>query len=383
MRIGLVLFGHLRSFRSAHDSYKSFLNILQQVGDVDVFCHTWDIEESVTASWWKEHKPEDPPSATVNAKEIEEKYRPVKYIIEPSRHFDDSTYNVNSSIPVAGILSMLYTQRKAFDLLKEYESQNGFLYDVVVKARYDLLFEVTPVFPLIVQRSAQEKCIFLPTSNPYEQLGSFSDVFAVGHRQLMEEYFEFYPNFPEALDAYQQMGYRQFLPELCLTLYLRQKGFLINELSELRIHILRKNGDKFQINTDKNFTENNPHFFHHKTRNKVNEILPPHSDITNKNTKHIVKKYISWIYPGATNDLLDEYVNFFEGGKISFNKVSVLAKKTKTSNLFMPFIMRDFFETAFRRSHFGIVKKLFLASLLMRHTNYGMFYFRVLKSATR
>ena len=105
MRIGLVLFGHLRSFRSTHDSYKQFLKILQRSGDVDVFCHTWDIEESVTASWWKEHKPGDTPSATVNANEIIEKYRPVKYTIEPSRQFDDAGYDIKSAIPIAGILS--------------------------------------------------------------------------------------------------------------------------------------------------------------------------------------------------------------------------------------------------------------------------------------
>ena len=73
MRIGLVLFGHLRSYRQTLSSFETFLKTLQQAGDVDVFCHTWDIEESVTASWWKEHKPGDIPPATVNEIEIKEK----------------------------------------------------------------------------------------------------------------------------------------------------------------------------------------------------------------------------------------------------------------------------------------------------------------------
>ena len=109
MRIGLVLFGHLRSFRSAHESYKQFLKTLQQTGDVDVFCHTWDIEESITASWWKEHKPGDIPPSNVKANEVEEKYRPVRYVIEPSKQFDDKDFKIRSAIPVAGILSMLRT----------------------------------------------------------------------------------------------------------------------------------------------------------------------------------------------------------------------------------------------------------------------------------
>jgi hypothetical protein len=119
MKIAIVLSGHLRSFRKTHSSFLQFKNTLLQLGAVDIFCHTWDIEESVTASWWKDHKTDNPPPATVNSREIENAYRPVKLIIEPTVHFDDSAYKITASIPVAGILSMLHTQRRAYELLKE------------------------------------------------------------------------------------------------------------------------------------------------------------------------------------------------------------------------------------------------------------------------
>jgi len=94
MKIGLVLFGHLRSYRQTLPSFNKLKETLQQSGQVDVFCHTWNIEESVTASWWKEHKPDNPPPATVSDKQIEESFSPLKCIIEPSRQFDDSDYDM-------------------------------------------------------------------------------------------------------------------------------------------------------------------------------------------------------------------------------------------------------------------------------------------------
>ena len=253
MKIGLVLFGHLRSFRSTHESYKRFLKALQQSGDVDVFCHTWDIEESVTASWWKEHKPGDIPPATVNAKEIAEKYRPARYVIEPSRQFDDSGYNIRSSIPVAGILSMLHSQQQGFQLLEQHSKENSVAYDIVIKSRYDLLYEIAPAFSNLIHDCLMNNCLYLPSSNPYELGGSFSDVFVLGSMKLAKEYFNFIPDFKHAIETYQQKGYNEFLPELCLTEYLREKRISLKELAGLRIHILRLSGDKFQINTENYF----------------------------------------------------------------------------------------------------------------------------------
>ncbi len=265
MRIGLVLFGHLRSFRAAHESYNKFSSTLQQVGDVDVFCHTWDIEESVTASWWKEHKPGDQPPATVQATEIEERYKPVRYLIEPSRQFDDGGYYIKSSIPVAGILSMLHSQREAFRLLEEYGTQNNLTYDVIIKSRYDLLYEIAPSFSALIGQCIIDHCLFLPTSNPYELAGSFSDVFVIGPSKLIKEYFGFADDFKNVLDNYNEKQYGMFLPEHCLTLYLEEKGIKLRELTGFRIHILRMNGDKFQINTDKNFGDNRPLCFFAET----------------------------------------------------------------------------------------------------------------------
>ena len=53
MRIGVVLSGHLRTFRETRSTFINFMASLKYAGDVDIFCHCWDVEESLTGSWWK------------------------------------------------------------------------------------------------------------------------------------------------------------------------------------------------------------------------------------------------------------------------------------------------------------------------------------------
>ena len=382
MKIGLVLFGHLRSYRQTLSSFNKLKETLQQSGQVDVFCHTWNIEESVTASWWKEHKPDNPPPATVSDKEIEGSFTPIKYIIEPSRQFDDSGYDIQSSIPIAGILSMLHSQYEAWRLLKEYEASQQFQYDVILKSRYDLLYEIAPDFSNVVRDSATEQTFYVPSSNPYELIGSASDIFAIGSRNSMEKYFSFCTEFKEAVSFYASKGYRQFLPELCMTDYLGRTGIKKKELYGLRLHILRMNGDKFQINSDRNFHDNGPLCFYRGTIDLCSKILPLNSTIIKENSETLVRKYMSWIDPAADDQMLKSYAAFYNGTWIGMSKVKRLASLGKNSPVFSKNVMKNFFEEAMRNANYGSVRNFFLASALYRYSSYGIFFFRVWKFVT-
>jgi hypothetical protein len=377
MRIAIVLFGHLRSYRQTIFSFENLKNILSRSGNVDVFCHTWDIEESVTAAWWKEHKPDEPPPAIVDVRKIEQIYSPALYSVEPSRQFDDKGYSVNSKIPIPGILSMLYSQMRAFNLLEEYEKQNGFKYDVVVKTRYDLLYEIAGDFANCV---SADDGIFLPSSNPYELIGSCSDIFAIGSRKSMEEYFGFCVNFKEALVIYQRKGYQQLLPELCMTVYLDHKNIKRQELHGLRLHILRMSGEKFQVNTDKNFQNNGPLCFYLETILTNRQLLPGKENMLLENNDLLVKKYMSWVDTGATKETLQQYADLYNGKWIGMSLVKRLLSKTKNNSVFNPHVMKNFFEETMRNAEYGMTKKLVLASVLTAYSGQGLFFFRVLKN---
>ncbi len=377
MRIGIVLFGHLRSYKQTISSFENLKNTLSQSGKVDVFCHTWDIEESVTSAWWKSHKPDDPPSATVDEKKFAQTYFPALYSVERSRQFDDDDYPVNSSIPIPGILSMLYSQMQSFKLLEEYERQNGFTYDVVVKARYDLLYEISDGFINCVKANDG---IFLPSSNPYELIGSCSDIFAIGSRKSMEAYFDFCENFREALFIYQQKGYRQLIPELCMTVYLDHKNIRRQELHGLRLHILRMSGEKFQINTVKDLSSNDPHCFHKKMIRRNADILPDGSEILEANSRKLAKKYTSWLDTGADEKVLNIYSDLYNGQWPGIGHIIRLAKKAKHNNVFTSIVMKDFFEGSIFKSRYGQLKILTLVIILTLTGGSGFYYFRIWKN---
>jgi len=377
MKIGLVLSGNLRSYRHTLFSFNKLKEILQQSGQVDVFCHTWNIEESVTPSWWKENKPGNPPPATVSNNQIEESFNPVEFIIESSRQFDDNGYNIPSSVPFTGVLSMLHSQYEAYRLLKEYEQGKGFQYDVVLKTRYDLLYEIASEFSDLVNDSASNEALYIPSSNPYELIGSGSDIFAMGSRNSIEKYFSFCSNFKEAVSNYANKGYSQFLPELCMSDYLEKTGVKKRELASLRLHILRMNGDKFQINSDKNFPGNVPLCFYRGTIELCSKILPQHSITIKKNSERLVKKYMSWIDPAAEDKLLKLYADFYNGTWIGMSEIKRLAASGKNTPVFSNNVMMNFFEEAMRNAHYGVIKKSFLAIILTLKTGFGFFFIRL------
>ncbi|HEX6169650.1 MAG TPA: hypothetical protein VFZ33_08155, partial [Chitinophagaceae bacterium] len=146
MRIGVVLFGHLRSYKDTHASFEKLKRELLQTGDVDFFCHTWDVKESLSPAWWKTNEKNNVLPPLVDEAELISMYAPAGYQIEASRQFEEPELGIRSLTPLAGMCSMLYSQLGAFKLLKIREEETGQQYDVVIKTRYDLLYDLAPDF---------------------------------------------------------------------------------------------------------------------------------------------------------------------------------------------------------------------------------------------
>lgn len=378
MRIGIVLFGHLRSYRQTLGSFRQLKEALQTAGDVDVFCHTWEIEESITPSWWKENDTNEVLPPTVRDEDIIAAYRPQAFIIEQTKQFDEPDFGIVSNIPMRGMISMLYSQYRSFELLKEYEQKNGIQYDVVVKTRFDLLYEIADDFTSLARLSLHNNCLYLPTSNPYELVGAYSDIFAIGPRKLMEQYFSFNKKIKEAVAIYKNEGYRQMIPELCMSVYLEKNLIPINETVGIRIQILRQSGEKLQINSDKNFENNIPLCFYRSSIEKCRSIIPEGSQILKNNTSRLIEKYIGWIQTDAKPNSLHEYESFFWGEWISQKKISNLAVLGKKTNILAKSVLKNFFEMAMLNARYSLYKKCQLALTLFRSSEYGLFYFRTI-----
>lgn len=377
MRIALLLTGHLRSFRNTHPSFEALRNVLTQYGEVDVFAHTWDIEESVTASWWKDHAGDAPPPPNVNEEEIRGLYQPVALRIEPSRQFEELPVSIKSVIPVSGLLSMLYSQFQAWKLMDAYEREKGVKYEVLVKMRYDLGFEIAPAFTSMLLRSVQDGVLFVPNSNPYALTGACADIFALGASLPMVRYLRYFEHFESTLHLYENQGFRELVPERCLKTYLESQQISHKEIEGIRIHILRSNGILFRICSDQYFKDNEPLCFFPETITKNEAVIPAGSTLVEDMRYQLIHRYTGWLLPNLSLTEKDAYARFYKGEWIGLEPIKKLAQADTREKLFHPTVMKSFFEKALSASRYGWWKRFQLTLALSQSSVHGSFYLRV------
>jgi hypothetical protein len=138
-RIAVCFSGQPRTWRKCVESWKE--NLFGHL-EMDVFCHTWDFNT--------------PPNCVsvgmnvidnqVHDGEIDELYevlKPKKFLIEQRKNF--VPFKMTQPILVPSFLSQFYGIMQAARLKKQYEIENDFQYDVVIKMRYDAYLK-TPIF---------------------------------------------------------------------------------------------------------------------------------------------------------------------------------------------------------------------------------------------
>jgi|9_EtaG_2_1085328.scaffolds.fasta_scaffold32050_3 hypothetical protein len=101
--------------------YESFYNNLICNGNVDVFFHTWDVnfEEKLVS-----------------------KYKPKLHKVEPQIVFKDVVRGDHNRVQAH--YSRWYSTQQVNNLKQQYESENGFKYDMVIMSRFDMIW-TTPI----------------------------------------------------------------------------------------------------------------------------------------------------------------------------------------------------------------------------------------------
>jgi hypothetical protein len=113
-KVAICISGLVRTGVQAHPCFNNFFKRL----DADVFYHTWTAEPQVLS-------------------EIEKLYSPIKFKVDELR----------SKEAEGSFGSMLFSMMAANDLKKDYEIENDFRYDLVIRTRFDLVFPEHRVFP--------------------------------------------------------------------------------------------------------------------------------------------------------------------------------------------------------------------------------------------
>jgi hypothetical protein len=117
-KIAVCISGQIRTAVESAECFKSFF----QDEDIDVFIHTW-----------YDHSLDNQDEVISQLKNL---YNPKKFQIDESPNTDRLNFEV-----------MLKTIMLSNELKKKYEIENDIRYDVVVKYRFDILFQKDTKFP--------------------------------------------------------------------------------------------------------------------------------------------------------------------------------------------------------------------------------------------
>lgn len=224
LKTALCISGHLRTFESNFESVRS--NILDK-SDCDIFIHTWG--SIGTPHRFDANLPNIETRLLLD--KINKLYNPKKIVIEPMKTFF-VTPLMQSRLAdfrdVPGILSMFYKMEACNNLKIEYEREQGFTYDLVIRFRGDIFME-TPL-PL---DSPNLNFLNIPM---FGNFGGVCDQFAYGSSLVMNIYTSLYSQMERHLQAGAPLN-----PEKLLKFHIEANKIPINKVN-VRYLIKRANG---------------------------------------------------------------------------------------------------------------------------------------------
>jgi len=232
MKVAICISGHLRTFDRC---FWSIFSKLIEPNNADVFIHTWE-----TLGY---NGPVDGTAPQYNtfAKEkcIDAMYRPKKMIIEDSKgfeHFKAAGEGYSEKwmkVHPGFTFAMFYSIWRANLLKIQYENENQFKYDVVVRCRPDLIIDHGVMLERFLNNNPLD-AVFTPAFGSY---GGANDQFAFSSSAFMNIYSELYSMIPNHVQH--GCGFR---PESLLAFHLARNGLPVKRCG-VRYNIFRFSGE--------------------------------------------------------------------------------------------------------------------------------------------
>ena len=183
--------------RNVHLAFPTINATLLEPNSPDVFIHLWlnkeDLDKPHFNSWGDSVRTID--NDIIG--NIFKKYNPKKIKIE--NQIDFPQFNKYNLSPYQkNMVSMLYSMKQSNNLKKDYELENNFLYDAVIRSRFDLALEETIK---INSLDLDDKVYCLKDCHYHNGV---NDQFAVGNSKNMDIFNSTYDNLDEFLSTFKQ-----------------------------------------------------------------------------------------------------------------------------------------------------------------------------------
>lgn len=204
MRIALCLSGQPRNMKIGYKFIKKYILDPNSENEIDIFLHAWFDENEIGKSYSSAQQYPDGYVGIVEKdtdKFLIEKYNPKAYKIEKQIDFKEYSngFKSHETAKQDAMCSIFYSMYAANNLKKEYENKNNFVYDIVVRARYDLAY-FEPIY--IVKDFDRDKICVLKNYQIDQDLQNsihkpMPDIFAFSTSKNMDVFCSVYPNMRE------------------------------------------------------------------------------------------------------------------------------------------------------------------------------------------
>lgn len=230
MRIALCLSGQARSVEQTY--WTSIRPNILELGNVDVFIHTWALDESQIGKHFLAagvHPVGEPLKANLIEKTLE-LYKPVRWLVEPQREFPVIPYESRHMPGFRSelVYSMFYSIYQANLLKVRYEQEVNITYDWVIRSRFDVS---TPSGPLLLS-SLDNSTLYIPTGG-FDTVNGYLDSLAYSNSNNMDIYSHTFNH----LDTILATSDIRFCGEYILRHYLKNSSANIN-VQEVGTHKL-------------------------------------------------------------------------------------------------------------------------------------------------
>ena len=242
LRIALCLSGQPRGVPKSCEFVLQ--NLIQPNNITDIFMHTWYSENQTfdsslggnVGTWNSEAD-----------KIIIEQIKPKKIIFEEPNDFDQFKHLSNQPTAIqTRIASQFYSIQQANNLKKQYELENNFKYDIVIKTRLDLEYH----HPVIIKNLISDLTNTLYVAEMYQhtrhhdsypttdgqKYSSMSDTFVMGSSENIDILSDMYNSF-ETMHA-------KIWPTVYVEAYLGYHCRLLNKMKvagcDIKYNIYRK-----------------------------------------------------------------------------------------------------------------------------------------------
>jgi hypothetical protein len=219
MRIALCLSGQPRGLPTNLPYLLE--GLIKPSGITDIFIHSW-FDESLIGKPFSSAQPHQTGNLGTwlpDTVELLEYLRPKKLLVEKPKEFEHLSHleNLPSAIQTQ-LASMFYSIYMANKLKSDYENENGFKYDLVIRTRPDCLYykqhNITDHLaddwknvlhvPHMYQYEREYKYYPVVGGGEYQAL---SDTFAYGSSEIIDKFCSVYPNFEEIYNKIRPIQY--------------------------------------------------------------------------------------------------------------------------------------------------------------------------------